>query len=517
MNSLFAQKIKNIVSSLEDSPFVNSIILISAWIFLRIFFEGILEEFQAIGYSRFSYQTLLMYFVHFPLFYLTTYLFTTIFISILIGNDIIKVTKITGSFLGLIIFVPVIDAIIGGGYFITYPSRLEKFYLHFLNPFKSLIDIGVSIGQRIVILCICFLTFVYAYIKTKKIIKSILLFFVVLLLILLMGSITTLLAGNQPERVFVPGGLFPTDTQKFSAVYGLLIIVALLTYLYLASRKNFNLFISSVRIARMVFYGFLGISGFILSQHQLGIVHRLEFFNLLAILFIFLSPAIGFCALQILNDFFDERADAITRQRNPLVRGVSRKYYISVGILSAFISLLFSVILNYQGFLIILSFLLIGVIYSVPPVRLKRFPLISTFTIAIAVILSIGFGFSTIYYEKALHQIPHSLIYAILCGVTLGFTAKDINDVNADRNNGVISLPVLLYKNETMLGRLPIGLIIGSGYIFFGIFIPEILQGSILASSLTFFYILFKKEPKEWFYFLILFLFFGYILISLII
>ncbi len=458
-----------------------------------------------------------MYFVHFPLFYLTTYLLITILISIFIHHDIVKVTKITAPGLGLIVLVPIIDAIICGGCFITYPSRLEKFYLFFLNPFTSLIDIGVSIGQRIVIICICLLTFVYCYIKTKKIIKSIALFIVVLLLILLMGSITTLLAGNQPEKIFVSGGIFYTDTQKFSAIYSVLFIIALLLYLYLADRKNFNLFVVSLRIERMAFYGFLGIAGFILAQQQSKIIHKLDFFNLLAILFIFLSPSIGFCVLQILNDFFDIRADAISKPRNPLVQGIRKKYYIFLGLVFAILCLVLSSILNYYGFLIMFSFLLLGVIYSVPPVRVKRFPLLSTFILAIAVVLSIGLGFSVIYYEKALHQIPHSLIYAILCGVTLGFTAKDINDTVADKNNGTFTLPVLLYKSDTMIGRLPIGLIIGSGYIFFGIFIPEILLGSIFVAFLTFFYTLLNKKPEEWFYFLILYLFACYILVSLII
>lgn len=510
-------KIKDIVSSLENYPFVNSIIFISAWIFLRIFFEGVLEGFQAIGYSKFSFQTILMYFVHFPLFYLTTYLFITILISIFIHHDIVKVTKITAPGLGLIVLVPIIDAIICGGCFITYPSRLENFYLHFLNPSIPLIDIGVSIGQRAVILCICMLTFVYGYIKTGKIIRSIILFFVVLLVILLMGSITTLLAGNHPEKIFVPGGIFYTDTQKFSAVYSVVFIGVLLIYLYFVDRKDFKLFVSSLRIERMAFYGFLGIAGFILAQHQSKMIHRLDFFNLLAILFIFVSPSIGFCVLQILNDFFDIRADAISKPRNPLVQSIRKKYYIFLGLVFAILCLVLSSILNYYGFLIMFSFLLLGVIYSVPPVRLKRFPLLSTFILAIAVVLSIGLGFSVIYYEKALHQIPRSLIYALLCGVTLGFSAKDINDTVADKNNGTLTLPVLLYKSDTMIGRLPIGLIIGSGYIFFGVFIPEILLGSILVAFLTFFYTLFNKKPEEWFYFLILYLFSCYLLISLII
>ncbi|MGQ9533808.1 MAG: UbiA prenyltransferase family protein [bacterium] len=508
-------KTEDIVSSLEKCSIVNSIIFIAAWIFLRIFFEGTLEGFHAIGYTKFSYRSILMYFVHFPLFYLSTYLLITILISILTHQDIIKVTHITSLGLGLLIFVPIIDTIICEGCFITYPSRLERFYLHFLNPSTSLIDIGVSMGQRIVILCICFLSSFYAYIKTKKIIKSVILFFVVLLTILLMGSITTLLAGNHPERVFVSGGILYTDTQKFAAIYSVIFIVVLLIYLYLVDKNDFKFFVSSLRVERMAFYGVLGIGGYILSRHQSEIVHRLDFFNLLGMLIIFMCPAIGFSALQILNDFFDVHGDMISKPRNPLVHGIKNKYYIFIGGAFVIITLTFSVILSYQGFLIMLSFLLLGVVYSVPPVRLKRFPFISTFVLAIAVVLSIGFGFSVVYYEYALNQIPQSLIYALLFGVTLGFTAKDIYDINADKDNGIITIPVLLYKNDTLLGRLPMALIISSGYLLFGISVHKVLSWSIFAAVITFLYTLFNRRLQEWFYFLFLFLFSCCVLISL--
>lgn len=482
---------------------------------MRIFFEGALEGFHAIGYTKFSYRSILMYFVHFPLFYLSTYFLITILISILTHQDIIKVTHITSLGLGLIIFVPIIDAILCGGCFITYPSRLEKFYLHFLNPVTSLTDIGVSMGQRIVILCICFLSSFYAYIKTKKIIKSIILFFVVLLTILLMGSITTLLAGNHPERVFVSGGILYTDTQKFAAIYSVIFIAVLLIYLFIVDKNDFKFSVSSLRVERMAFYGLLGIGGYLLSRQQSGIVHRLDFFNLLGILIIFMCPAIAFSALQILNDFFDIHGDMISKPRNPLVSGIKNKYYIFIGVMFAIITLTLSAILSYQGFLIMLSFLLLGVVYSVPPVRLKRFPFISTFVLAIAVVLSIGFGFSVVYNEYALHQIPQSLICALLFGVTLGFTAKDINDKDADKNNGIITIPVLLYKNDTVLGRLPMALIISSGYLLFGIFVQEVLFGSILTSVITFLYTLFNRRLREWFYFLLLYLFACYVFISL--
>ncbi len=498
---------KDITSSIENHRLINFVVIAIAWIFLRVLFEGVLEGTHSIGYSRFSYRALIMYFIHFPLFYLTTYLIITIIMSWILQEDIKRTTRFASLGMGLIILVPIIDAIFHDGCFITYPERLEKFFLHFLNPFVSLIDIGVSIGQRLVIVIICLFAGIYGYITKKSILKSILLFFAILMVILFCGSITTIIAGNRPESVYTNVGILYTDTQKFSAVYAILFVIALFCYLYRFDKHNFHLLVSSLRIERMAFYGFLGLAGLLISRHQTGLFNRLVFFDFVAILLIFLTPGFGFWTAQILNDFCDKNLDANFKTRNPLTQGLDQRYYTFAGFVIAFMTLIFSAILNYQAFLIMLSFLLLGVVYSVPPVRIKRIPLLSTFLLAVVVVLSVGFGFSIVYCEKALNQIPQPLVYALLCGITLGFTAKDLNDIPADRTNGVISLPVLLYRQDSLMGRLPMALIIGTGYVFFGIFLPEILLISVLFAMTTFLYTLFARKPAEWFYFLLLYIF----------
>lgn len=485
-------------------------------IFLRIFFEGIMEAAHSVGYSKFSYRAILMYFVHFPLFYLTTFLTVTIIISLFLQEKITRVTKIATPGLGLIILVPVIDAICGGGCFITYPSRLESYFLHFLNPVVSLVDIGVSTGQRIVIFLICLLIALYTYIKTANFLKTLLLFFVVYLTILFFGGLTTIIAGNNPESIYIIGGMLKTDTQKFSAIYALLFLIVSLLYFYLLDKKNFRLLITSMRAERMVFYGGLGIAGLILAQHQSGLFYKIDFFNFLATLFVFFSPGFNFWVVQILNDFFDVQSDKFSRPRNPFLKGIKKSYYITTGVFLSLFVLIISSILNYQSFLIMLTFLLLGVLYSVPPVRLKRIPLVSTFILAIAVILSISLGYSLIFYEKAFQRIPVSLIYAILSGVTLGFSAKDINDVEADKRNGIITLPVLFYRNDNTFGRLPFSLMVSSSYLFFGIFFHSIFFGAIICSIITFCYTLFSTKPREWIYFMFLYFFSIYLLFSLI-
>ncbi|MEO0095306.1 MAG: UbiA family prenyltransferase [candidate division WOR-3 bacterium] len=509
-------KFRNLISAIENYKLITCFILVLSLIFLRIFFEGILEGTHSIGYSDFSYRAMLMYFVHFPLFYLTTFLFIVIAISLFLNDNIIRVTKIASIGVVLIIFVPIIDNILCGGCFITYPSRLEKYFLHFLNPFASLLDIGVSTGQRIIIILISFLAGLYGYAQSKKFLNGIAIFFIVLLIILFLGALTTLIAMNRPEEIYITGGILNTDTQKFSAIYLFLFIIVFFVYLYLLNKKDFYQLISSMRVERMAFYGGAGLSGFLLAMHQSGLIYDYDLFNFLGVLFIFFCPALGFWVLQILNDFFDLKIDAKSKQRNPLLKGIRRTYYFFSGFIIFLVVMSMALILNYQAFLIMFTFFLLGILYSVPPIRLKRFPFISTFILSVAVILSICLGYSIIYFEKSFQQIPNFLFFALLSGITIGFSAKDINDVEGDRKNGIITLPLLFYKKENLLGRLPFSLILGSSFILIGIFMPEVWVGSFIAFLTIFFYTLLNKKPKEWFYFLILYIFGVYLLLSLL-
>ena len=121
---------------------------------------------------HFSYKAIIQYFIHFPLFYLSLFLILVIFISLILKEDIKRVTAVASVGIGLILFVPIIDWLIGRGYLITYPLRLKPFFTNFLNPTKSLVNIGVSPGQRIIIVLISFLVAFYALLKSKKLVIS---------------------------------------------------------------------------------------------------------------------------------------------------------------------------------------------------------------------------------------------------------------------------------------------------------------------------------------------------------
>jgi 4-hydroxybenzoate polyprenyltransferase len=501
--------IKKIIGILEAQSIVRSFVFVVSWIFLRNFFEGVLGNFQRIGFISFSYRSVLMYSVHFPLFYLSLFIFLVILLTFITKESIARVTGIASYGFMLIIFIPLIDKCLGG-YLLTYPLRIAPYLYNFLNPFIDLGNIGVSPGQRIIIVCIAILIAVYVYIKTRSIAKSLLAALCGFVIIVFWGGLTTLLARNRPENYFLSGGFLYYDTQKFSAVYGLLLLPLCFIFWYLLDKKNFARILESMRLERMFLFGGMGIFGYLLAKHQVPMMH-INTFDPLAIALVFLILSLGFWTIQVINDFFDIKSDRIARKRNPLLEDGLRRYYAVWGITLAIFVLIYSLIVNYTTFLIMVTFILLGIIYSVPPIRLKRIPFISTFILALAVVLAVSVGFSLFFGGKALHMIPTPFLLATFIGVTLGFTAKDIHDRDADKQDHVYTLAVLFYKKDQWSQRLPMAFIIGFSYLVYAFFIPQILLGAVVWSLMTFSITLFVKKPKEWVYFLFVYTFGFYL------
>lgn len=424
-------------------------------------------------------------------------------------------TAVASVGLSLINFVPIIDWLVGNGYSITYPLRLKPFFIHFLNPTKSLIGIGISPGQRIIIVIIVLLISLYAYLKRRKLIITLSLLMISFALILLFGALPTLIALDKPEKIYLTGGILSFDQQKFSAIFALTLLLSIFIYYYLSDKANFRILVRSFRYERMAFYSGMGLFGFILGMHQQALTMKANLFDIIGIILLLLSLTIGFQSAQVINDFFDVEADRLTRKRNPLVQGLNRNYYLIWGFCLIVLSLTFALIINYSGFLLMITYLLLSVIYSVPPVRLKRIPIVSTFILAIAAILAMAMGYSLTYGNYALNAIPKTILIPTILGITIGFIAKDIQDAKSDRSIGVLTIPNLLYK-DSIVRRLPIAILIGVSFLCYIIFIPKVLVGAIICSVLTIIYTIFSRRPKEWFYFITLYSFGIYLLTILL-
>lgn len=512
----FQRDLTLLVNALEAISLKRAAVIAACWIFLRVFFEGVLEASHRIGYAPFSYRMLLTYFVHFPLFYVCLFLLLVLVTSTITRTKIAAVTAAASTGLGTLLLVPLIDWLQGRGYMITYPLRLGPYLAGFLNPLADLSGIGVSPGQRATVLVIAAMIGIYGYLKTRRVARALGLVAAGLAIIILFGGLTTILAGGRPEKVFVAGGILFTDTQKYCALYLLLSAGVGYLYLRLLDPRNTAALVRAARPERMAFYGMTAVFGFGLSIAGRRAAFEPGAFDYLGLVMIFLSMSFGFWCLQGYNDIFDIDIDRAIGKRNPLLNGVPAWYHNPFCFALAALALLAALVINFSAFLIMSAYLMFGALYSMPPVRLKRVPVVSTLTIAVAVCLAIGVGFSIHHGNRALNAIPGRLLYPTLIAVTLGFTAKDIRHAAADRAAGVLTLPALFYDRRTVAGRLPVALVISASYLVYAAFLPAVLPGAVLGALVTLLYTILIRDPRESFFFAVLFLFGAYLFCTLL-
>ncbi len=106
-------------------------------------------------------------------------------------------------------------------------------------------------------------------------------------------------------------------------------------------------------------------------------------------------------------------------------------------------------------------------IYSSPPLRLRRFPIISSFLIGIAGLATILAGFFFVSTTKQVQTFPIFLAVGIIIMITLAINVKDMKDIEGDKANSILTLPILFGKN----GPKIVGLCFAMSFLLVPIFL----------------------------------------------
>lgn len=173
----------------------------------------------------------------------------------------------------------------------------------------------------------------------------------------------------------------------------------------------------------------------------------------------------------VTNNIADYRIDAISNPDRPLVAGIiDRRSYL----ISGWVALVLGILLAGTVSAYTACFMLLCAtgywVYSAPPLRLKRLPVFGK--------LIIGFNVWCMWLMamvpdgSTLVTIPSYVhVYAFIgVGITSNFI--DLKDIEGDRANGILTLPVLLGKNITL------ALVIAATFISYAVLIPEV-QGKV--------------------------------------
>lgn len=477
-------------------------------ILLRNFLEGILEEAHTVTLLTDVYRSLLINFIHFFFFYISLFLSIIITLTLITKESYQKVTRAVALFSPIILIPPIIDIFVsrGVGFNLSYPIEGSHF-LHLLlaGPFYKGAIPGITIGMRLEVAIAYILVFLYVCGKRKGILKAIVSIVSLHLLIVIIGDlplIVSFLSSKNFAAFYGPGSLLSSDTQKFGIIYLLLftILSTITSSLFFSSFTK--VILKSIRYIRTFNYTGAVLIGFLLGYAMLKRFVPFLFSNpwdYLAIFSLFISIFFSFSGAVIINDIYDIKTDIISRKRNPLtLHKIDKKQYLLTALFFFLLGLSFALNTSYTAFFLVLATILISCIYSAPPFRIKRFPLISTFTLAFSTLLCLLIGFSLFAGGTTFSAFPAKLKILILVSLTLGFTPKDIVDVDGDRVNGIYTIPVLFGKR---IGKIITYILVCIGYIFVPIIIHSnlILLISLIFTVLTGFEFLLKRVNENLF------------------
>ncbi|MEQ1561419.1 MAG: UbiA family prenyltransferase [Nitrospira sp.] len=420
--------------------------------------------------------------IHYILFFLSL----TIGTSIILGyftKDYTVSPKIILFGLPLLWLAPIVDIIFshGKGYrmmyvFDTGNRIIFNFFTFFGTNFTSGATYGMRIGIALSIIGIGF----YIWLQSKKIVKSVLGALVIYILVFIVGSLPGVIytlshinssTSTNSEVVFYLEKIINQSTiyhntlrEGVSSVSrGRLIeltfdklisqILFILSFVFAGflfwkiDSKKFWVIIKNARLERVNFYtaSLLCGMGFAYINNLGNKLVWIDIFGVLCLIFSWIS--LWMYAVHT-NDVIDIEIDKISNKNRPLVKKeVDKEEMGDIGKAWLAFALLGSWCAGFYPFFMSLVYVATSYIYSSPPLRLRRFPIVSSFLIGIACLSTILAGFFFISVYKQIQAFPILLAVGIVVMVTLAINFKDIKDIEGDKENGIVTLPILFGKN----------------------------------------------------------------------
>ena len=366
------------------------------------------------------------------LFYVSLVLAIILLFYFLTKEKLSKLTKIILPGFFILILAPIIDLIITGGYELDYlfpgHDNLLANYLSFCS-FATKISLGLKIEVALVL----FLSFFYFLYKTKNYLKSILGIFCLYSLIFLYGATPFVL---NFFKIIGAGQEIMKNTYSGFFLFSIFILLGILFFLY--SKKIFIAILKNFRPLRQVHYWLMVVLGTLLAGLRVNL--SAYFFN-----FIFVIIAIIFIALFsiIVNDIEDINIDKISNPDRPLVKKtISISAYKKISWMFLFLALLYSIFAGPSIFFLLLIVIISYYVYSAPPLKLKRIPFFSKIVIGFNSLLLILVGYNLA--GGNILTFPKSIALFVLISFTACANFIDIKDYKGDEKVGIKTLPGIL-------------------------------------------------------------------------
>lgn len=407
----------------------------------------------------------------------------------------------------VVLLPPIIDHFIGGVSIYLFASLREIGTL-FITFFGSRTDFGITWGIRIETILAVIGIFAYALAKKRGILRSLAsalaaytLFFVIVTLPSWITLVTLSLTGEKSllsidrndavEMFLSPGHFFSLpapaliDVLRFKMIliYIPVLIVLIAGILRFSYKEIFVALWKNARPPQLIYHNGLLFLGGALAIVFSGTQPLFSFFEILIIFALIAAVSSAWLASVIPNDIADQRIDRITNPTRPLpTNTIPPETYATIGWLFFAASILFSCFVSLAGAGLLLGYQVLAFLYSTPPLRLKRFPIIATGLASVTVLLILFIGFIALNPAGDLTALPPSFILFFFLVFFLALPLKDFKDIGGDRADGVWTIPILLGERfaKPIIGGLIFLLFLSSTFFIRSraIFFPSILFGT---------------------------------------
>ncbi len=434
--------------------------------------------------------------IHYSLFFAGAFLSLALAINLFV-RDIKGVTKFLAFGFPIIWISPILDLIYsrGGGYRMTYvfAENAGGFLRAFMSVGAGDTLGGLSPGLRVEVLAIVIGAVLYAWIKTRNPSRAIGAGFLVYLVFAfwmdlpgiigilsgvraasatpLFSALVNSFAQSRLAANFIPQNiqvsyLYGTEllfNLGMSVVIYLIDFALLVAWLACWNRTKVAAFASNLRPARIGYYYGMIIIGALAAIRT----KTLPFIFGWVDVALFLALMLAYLSLFIfaigVNDLADERIDAISNGKRPLPTGkLVRADVIDGSIIFLAFAMIGGYISGYWPLFTIIAAAAVYYVYSVPPLRLKRIPLLSSFLLSFATLAALFAGFFFIDANKLVADMPIRVVALVIICLTLALNFKDIKDIEGDRADSIWTIPVLFGEKK---GKRIVGAMLGASFL----------------------------------------------------
>ncbi len=482
--------------------------------------------------------------IHYVLFFIAVTVALMCVVRYFSKDDAGTIAKLSLFGLTVIWVSPLVDLVTTGGQgrFMAYlyADSLKEMMTNFVTFFGADISSGITLGLRVEIFFILLGIGTYVWVTRKKIVAvlgAVLTAYSVIFIAVSMPGILYLLGHAQNA-----GGPFFTETLYrflersitesniahntlrgtllFSSYerlfeWGLNKIMAQVFYLlsfgvifgwfWSTQREKMKAVLKNSRPERIGFYLsllFVGVGFAYLSQGRHFLTIWVDWMTVLTLM-------AALCSAWLysvhMNDIADVGIDTVSNPERPLVKNILTHENMHQGAHVWLASALFGAFAaGYAPFFMIVVFISAYYIYSVPPLRLKFVPVLSSFLISLAILSAVLAGYFLVSPNKTLSSFPILLVAGIVVMFTLAVNVRDIKDIEGDRAEGVNTLPVLFKEHGVRI----VGLLLGVSFLLSPIFLSFPLLYIIATPTAAIaYYLVIRKPYKELYIFILYFVF----------